>query len=1077
MKRIQKWSALFMAVTLLVTLAAPAALAAENTITIKTAEDLVELSRNCTLDTWSQGKTVILENDVDLRGVDFTPIPIFSGTFQGSGHTISGLTLTGGGNVRGLFRYIQSGATVQNLTVTGTIHPSGRQDSLGLLAGSNAGRLLNCAASGTVMGDNRVGGLLGVNEAGGELVGCSFSGSVTGKHFAGGVVGENYGTLTRCSNSGSINTKDLEDDPKTDYTNLAQINSMENVSAYTDIGGVAGYSKGTVQSCENSGAVGYDQIGYNIGGIAGRSAGWLDGCVNTGSVSGRKDVGGIVGQLEPEVLQTFSEDFLDKLLAQLDTLQNLMDRTANHADSISDSVHAQMDDLSNKVRDTKDIAKELTDAMTDWANGGIDQINELSARISWTLDRLDEIMDDAVDLTDELDRLIDKLDKVWEELSDASGAGANAAGSLKTAMNLLAEANKSLQEAMNAAAEALEAVLKALPNKDSPEGWIELRNALGQLGTALGGFTAAMEKLDKALKALEQPLDDLKRMGLSAQRAFDQLGIVNKAASRVSKKLNDVAVGLNDMIHELSEKPDIKIDPIGPEITVKGDALSDAMDALMDSGDALNALLSDSADTLIADLKAINNQFRSITSLIRSEKADWTRDQNKSKEDQIRDHFQDLSDSCDPAKQHNGRLSASKNEGAVTGNMNLGGIAGSVGIETDFDPEGDLTKVGDYSLDFHYQARALLSDCVNSGAVTGRKDYVGGITGQVYIGQITGCQSYGDVSTDGSYVGGIAGRSDSSIRLSWAKCTLSGEDYVGGIAGYGKTISDCRSLVIVDGGAYTGAIAGDVDKDGSVTGCLFTHETLGAIDGVSYSGKAEPAAFDVLCAGDEVPKAFSQMELTFRADGKVVAAVPFQYGRGIDSLPEIPAKKGCSAVWPELDYTRLTASQTLDAIYTPYSSSLTDDGQALPQILVDGSFSSRAAVSHTSEPVTWTDEKGTARTGTAFTVTVEDPDMTAISYTVHYRLPESGKRYDLWVKTDSGWEKRESTVDGSYLLFTSDQDSVTFRVQARSTGPLLWILLAVLTVLVLVLLAALIRKKRGRQSLRSRLRKTRQKKA
>ena len=95
MKRIQKWSALLMAVTLLFTLAAPAALAAESTVTIKTAGDLMELSRNCTLDTWSQGKTVILKNDLDLHGVDFTPIPTFSGTFQGNGHTISGLTLTG----------------------------------------------------------------------------------------------------------------------------------------------------------------------------------------------------------------------------------------------------------------------------------------------------------------------------------------------------------------------------------------------------------------------------------------------------------------------------------------------------------------------------------------------------------------------------------------------------------------------------------------------------------------------------------------------------------------------------------------------------------------------------------------------------------------------------------------------------------------------------------------------------------------------------------------------------------------------------------------------------------------------
>lgn len=105
------------------TLAVPGILAAENTITIKTVEDLMDLSRNCTLDTWSRGKTVILENDLDLQRTDFTPIPTFGGTFQGNGHKISGLKLGGSGNVRGLFRYIQSGATVQDLTVAGTIHP------------------------------------------------------------------------------------------------------------------------------------------------------------------------------------------------------------------------------------------------------------------------------------------------------------------------------------------------------------------------------------------------------------------------------------------------------------------------------------------------------------------------------------------------------------------------------------------------------------------------------------------------------------------------------------------------------------------------------------------------------------------------------------------------------------------------------------------------------------------------------------------------------------------------------------------------------------------------------------------
>ena len=100
----KKLTALLMAAVLMCTLAVPGILAAENTITIKTVEDLMDLSRNCTLDTWSRGKTVILENDLDLQRTDFTPIPTFGGTFQGNGHKISGLKLGGSGNVRGLFR-------------------------------------------------------------------------------------------------------------------------------------------------------------------------------------------------------------------------------------------------------------------------------------------------------------------------------------------------------------------------------------------------------------------------------------------------------------------------------------------------------------------------------------------------------------------------------------------------------------------------------------------------------------------------------------------------------------------------------------------------------------------------------------------------------------------------------------------------------------------------------------------------------------------------------------------------------------------------------------------------------------
>lgn len=65
-----------------------------DTIYIYDAEDLLELAEYCRLDTWSQGKTVILKADISLDGMDYQPIPSFGGTFDGEGHTISGLSIT-----------------------------------------------------------------------------------------------------------------------------------------------------------------------------------------------------------------------------------------------------------------------------------------------------------------------------------------------------------------------------------------------------------------------------------------------------------------------------------------------------------------------------------------------------------------------------------------------------------------------------------------------------------------------------------------------------------------------------------------------------------------------------------------------------------------------------------------------------------------------------------------------------------------------------------------------------------------------------------------------------------------------
>ena len=139
----------------------------------------------------------------------------------------------------------------------------------------------------------------------------------------GGIAGQNCGSIIQCANSGSINTTEVDAELNLDNLNQEQLNAAENVPVCTDIGGITGFSSGILQSCVNTGAVGYAHVGYNIGGIAGRQSGYLNGCTNSGTILGRKDVGGIAGQLVPEVRLLYNEGQLGDLLDELDVLRGL----------------------------------------------------------------------------------------------------------------------------------------------------------------------------------------------------------------------------------------------------------------------------------------------------------------------------------------------------------------------------------------------------------------------------------------------------------------------------------------------------------------------------------------------------------------------------------------------------------------------------------------------------------------------------------------------------------------------------------------------------------------------------------
>ena len=175
-------------------------LAEEETVSaihVQTQEDLRALAENCRLDTWSKGKTVVLDSDLtlDADAADFLPIPSFGGTFDGGDHTISGLSLTGTASRAGLFDTIQAEGAVMHLTVVGQVNGGSTGDIIGGIVGKNYGRLVDCAFKGNVQGGSSVGGLVGINETTGQMVNCRFQGVVTGEHYVGCLL---YTSLLSC---------------------------------------------------------------------------------------------------------------------------------------------------------------------------------------------------------------------------------------------------------------------------------------------------------------------------------------------------------------------------------------------------------------------------------------------------------------------------------------------------------------------------------------------------------------------------------------------------------------------------------------------------------------------------------------------------------------------------------------------------------------------------------------------------------------------------------------------------------------------------------------------------------------
>ena len=255
--------------------------------TVTTAEGLkavADIANNGNL-----GINITLTADIDLKGIDWTPIGIdynhqCTGTFNGGGHTITGLTVTGSDQYVGLFGHIGSGGTVKDVTLEEVkIESNNDMSAVGGVAGRSYGTLENCSVSGSVSGSGIAGGVVGY-QSGGFLTGCSSSATVNAGGVAGGVAGltDSGATLTACYATGDVT--------------LESINSGGNF-----VGGVVGSNTScTLKACYAWGSVTGSGSGtIYVGGVTGTNdEGTLTACYHAnGTVSGPAGTtGGVTGR-------------------------------------------------------------------------------------------------------------------------------------------------------------------------------------------------------------------------------------------------------------------------------------------------------------------------------------------------------------------------------------------------------------------------------------------------------------------------------------------------------------------------------------------------------------------------------------------------------------------------------------------------------------------------------------------------------------------------------------------------------------------------------------------------------------
>ena len=733
-------------------------------------------------------------------------------------------------------------------------------------------------------------------------------------------------------------------------------------------------------------------------------------------------MGGIAGQFEPNTSLTYGPSPSQQLTNSLSTL---FDQLEHFTNQLNDMVSRGVDD-AQAIHDSLSAIQDRTHAAgtegRDDFKAMSDQLYQHTTAISGSLDSLrddlDQFSEKASDqfqeALDQTDTLLSKLEKLASQADSGLGKAIRALegtiSAIRDQLQLIRTHRQAMAEELDnvkqyvadvarliAAGQFEQALQLPFPSLDLTGHVQAIAGALKEIPRLAAKLPGQWNDIhDQTSQALGQTGQDIER---ALNALYEALTALNEAGDHFSSDLqedldavNQKADAIRDLLKTytdtLGDKAQSALDDIDGELT----AIQDRVDSMTQAAGADNDALHATSQAIFDDMEAVRQAISGL-----------------GKEPELT--VTDLTDEID---QGPGLVKGCTASGTVQGDSNVGGIVGTVSTELGDDPEATF-DLGDLKLmsDVYATLRAVVRDCRFDGDVTVKNECGGGVAGRCEAGAILDCAARGTVETGGDYCGGIAGRTRGKVIRCAALTDLTGQSWLGGVAGLGQDITDCRTMVRADSdGEYQGAIAGQAE--GTLTGNRYLMEDLAGLDGVDYAQTAQGLDFDAFSQLDYIPADFLTFSYRFEVNGQTVAEIPFQYGDDLDTslVPEAPKQGEEYGQWPQFPTQDLRRSMVLSVQFTTPTSTLADqDGVA--QLLVEGTFSPDASLTVDQEELPDQKVEGyTSRSAWSYTVTGSQSD------TITVRLRAEGvEKPAAAVYQDGRWQRVDSTLDGSYLVF------------------------------------------------------------